>query len=244
MAHVIKISSKEIREGFNELAPFYDRFNDCITLGLHRLWKKKLIALSGLSPQKGGRVLDICCGSGDISLLFARHLGRRGEVLALDFSEEMLSILKKRLASLNGKNLAQIKILQQDAASLSKVSSKSLELVSLGFGLRNIQNRSAALKEIWRVLKPGARLLVLDVGKVRLPLLRSIHALYFEKIVPKIGFLIHGRKHRMYQYLPASARQYPPPEGISKELEKAGFIKVIYKKLLFGSAGIHIAQRP
>ena len=239
-----KLSTEDIRKGFNELAPAYDRFNDWITLGLHRLWKKKLIAFSSLGPQKGGQVLDLCCGSGDISLLFAKYLGPKGEILALDFSAEMLSVLRRRLDSYqNKKNWGTIKILQQDVTSLSNFSSASFVLAAMGFGLRNLQNRAAALKEVWRVLKPGGRLLVLDVGKVDLALLRPLHAFYFERVVPQIGHLLHGQKHNMYNYLPASARNYPPPKEICKELEQAGFIKTDYKNLLFGSAVIHIAHK-
>ena len=239
-----KLSAEDIRKGFNELAPGYDRFNDWITLGLHRLWKRKLLALSGLEPKRGGAILDLCCGSGDISLLFSKYLGPEAKVVALDFSAEMLAILKRRFAPYRNKEgWGKMEILQQDITSLSNFSSDSFALATMGFGLRNLQNRAAALKEIWRVLEPKGRLLVLDVGKVKITLLKSLHSFYFEKLVPQIGYLLHGQRHNMYSYLPASARVYPAPKEICKELEQAGFVRTAYRNLLFGSAVIHIAHK-
>lgn len=235
---------EDICKGFNELAPVYDRFNDWITLGLHRLWKRKLIVLSKLKRGGGGQVLDLCCGTGDISLLFAKHLGPRATIFALDFSGEMLAVLKKRLDSYhNKKNWGQVKILQQDLSSLRNLEASYFELVTIAFGLRNLKNRPSALKEIWRVLKPGKTLLVLDVGKVDSSLLRPFYSFYFEKIVPRIGYLLHGQKHRMYNYLPDSARAYPHPKEICKILKNAGFVQIRYKNLLCGSAVIHIAHK-
>ena len=222
-------------------------FNDYITFGLHRLWKKKLVKSSGLKPKQAARVLDLCCGSGDISLMFAHRLGAAGEVTALDFSAEMLGVLKKRLNGIKRQaSTASIKAIQQDVTSLKNFSDHSFDAVSIGFGLRNLRGRSAALSEILRVLRPKARFLILDVGKIDQPFLKKLHAFYFERIVPLIGYFLEKarRKHDMYAYLPASSQSYPSQQKICEELKKAGFENVHYKNLLFGSAVIHVAHKP
>ncbi len=241
-----QLLSQNIHQGFDSLACQYDRFNDWITFGLHRVWKKKLLQESGFSKRENAKVIDLCCGSGDIALLFSKYLGKQSTVVAVDFSLNMLSVLKRRLEEGQRKQnnlLGDVQIKMQDVSNLRNFSMSSFQLATMGFGLRNLPNRHKALKEIYRILGPKGRLLILDVGKVTFPLITQIHSFYFEKIVPRIGYLLNGKKHSMYAYLPVSARAYPNPNEICVELEKAGFAEPTYKRLLFGSAVIHMAVK-
>ncbi len=244
-AQLAGISAQDIRQGFDGLAAYYDRFNDWISLGLHRLWKRKMLRSSALSPHRIDKVLDLCCGSGDISLLWARYIkNEKAEVHALDFSAQMLAVFKEKLTSKRNALLQKkIFLYEQDASSLKNFPDSSFAAVSIGFGLRNIKDRSQALREMLRVLRPGAPLLVLDLGKIPFPLFRFLHRIYFENIVPYIGMLLHGSKESMYTYLPASARYYPDQAALCRELQQAGFAEIVYKNLLFGSAVIHIARK-
>ncbi len=230
-----------VRQNFNEIALHYDLFNDLITFGLHRLWKRKAIQATGIVGQKGTRVLDLCCGSGDLALGFARLGGPESRVVALDFSEEMLAILRKRLEGTPLQD--RVEVVEGDATDLSRFPDGSMDAVSIGFGLRNVDNRARTLQEIHRVLKPGASLVILDVGKIRSPFISFFHRLFFEKVVPLIGFVIHKKKHEMYEYLPASARVYPDQESLKRELLDTGFARVNYRNFLFGSASLHNAVK-
>ena len=239
------IPAKQIRAGFDDLAPYYDHFNDWISFGLHRYWKKKLIHYTNFHKSKKPSqhyVLDLCCGSGDISLLWMQYLSIGSRVAALDFSPEMLKVLRKRLDK-EKKGRAHIQIFEQDASQLTNFKSNTFDAVSIGFGLRNVRDRATTLGEIQRVLKPQAVLLILDVGKVKNKFLTQFHRYYFEKLVPYIGHFLHGKKHKMYHYLPASANEYPDQQGISKELAQTGFHSITYHNLFFGSAVIHRAYK-
>ena len=234
--------AEKIRENFDTIATKYDRFNDWITLRIHRYWKKKVVQKTLLPKGSSFHVLDLCCGSGDLSLRLALHLGVKSTVTAVDFSEKMLSVLKSRLKRAQ-KPHADVQIYQQDAVSLQNFASCSFAGVVLSFGLRNITDREACLKETLRVLQPEGNLIVLDVGKVRFRLIDLLFRFYFERVVPQIGKILHPEGYLMYSYLPASAERYPDQKGIQIELQKAGFARVSYENFMFGSAVIHTAQK-
>ncbi len=242
-----------IRDNFDAIADTYDRFNDFITFGMHRLWKRKAVRLTGLPRRSrtadGQHALDLCSGSGDLSLLLARHLGPSGRVSALDYSPGMLAVLERRLArdtapAANGNTRnAPVDVLQGDATDLSRFPDESIDAITIGFGLRNVQDRAACLKECRRVLKPGARLVILDVGKVKSRIPAFFHNFYFERIVPRIGHWLQGKHTEMFEYLPASAQIYPGPPELAEELLAAGFQSAPYHKLMLGAAVIHAAVR-
>ncbi len=237
----IKKNKNIIRKGFDDLALHYDTFNDIITWGLHRIWKKKLIRLSNLK-NKNIRALDLCCGSGDISLKLKFFLGENSEIFSVDFSKNMLSLFKNKIEhQKQKKGKARITLIEGDVTNLKIFKKQSIDLITIGFGLRNVQSRPKVLKECRRLLKKNAPLLILDVGKIKIPIIKLFHDFYFEKIVPKIGSLLQGFPHKMYSYLPASAKEYPSPKEISIELKKAGFTNVYYINLFFGSAVLHKA---
>jgi len=234
-----------VQRNFDEIAFRYDAFNDLATFGLHRRWKKTAV-LSLISGRRDGlKILDLCCGSGDLTLLAARLLPINSEIQSLDFSENMLKILQSRLKKreklLTDRNIRS-EIRQGDAQNLESIPDGSLDGVIIGFGLRNLTDRKAALREIQRVLIPGCPLVVLDVGRVQSPFLAFFHRIFFEKITPWIGRLLHGGKHEMYSYLPASARDYPDQESLKEELTGLGFRNVAYRNFMFGACAAHRAE--
>jgi demethylmenaquinone methyltransferase/2-methoxy-6-polyprenyl-1,4-benzoquinol methylase len=236
-----------IRKNFDAIAGTYDRFNDIITFGMHRAWKRRVVRLTGLEAGAGHRhVLDLCAGSGDLSIALAGHLGSGSRVTSLDYSPGMLKILKQRLSALAtapGAPRADITVIEGDATDLGAFADGSIDAITLGFGLRNVQDRAACLRETWRVLRPGARLVILDAGKVRGRIPAFFHRIYFERIVPRIGHFLQGEHTEMYEYLPASTQVYPGPEELTGELRAAGYESVRFYRLLLGAAVIHVAQK-
>lgn len=231
-----------IRRNFDAIARNYDRFNDVVTFGFHRLWKRSAIRLAALPGNSNRQVLDLCCGSGDLTLLFADRLAADSKVTALDFSPGMLQILQHRL---NKKKYAcAVELREGDAAHLTDCPNDFYDAVTIGFGLRNVQDRAGCLRECLRVLKPGRRLVILDVGRVNWTIPRVVHEFYFNRIVPRIGEWLHGERNEMYAYLPASARIYPGQQELARELEAAGFTEVRYANRFLGASVLHVAQKP
>ncbi|TGL58792.1 ubiquinone/menaquinone biosynthesis methyltransferase [Leptospira sarikeiensis] len=230
-----------VRENFNKIASKYDRFNDWSSLFMHKSWKNRLVKEIEKETTGQIKVLDLCCGTGDISVLLERS-PRVGSLLSLDFSEQMLEVAKNRLEGPRAKGRATVE--WGDATNLSQVKNQSLDAVSIGFGLRNVNHLDKAISEIYRVLKPGGVFVNLDVGKVKNPFIKAFADFYFFKIVPLFGYILWGGKNEMFDYLPVSSLYYPDQEGLKAQLEKNGFESVRYKNFVFGNSVLHIAKKP
>jgi len=226
--------SNYVEQKFDEIAKKYDYFNDVITFGMHRYWKKFVVRKTGLHP--GDHCLDLCCGTGDI----AREVLRQYPlciVTGLDFSEEMLKIAESK----NSKN-SGIQFLLGDAMKIP-FPDANFDAVTIGFGLRNVQNMNGCLQEILRVLKPGGVTVCLDVGKVRLPVIAELSNFYFFHIVPLIGnWLMRGQE--MFHYLPHSSLEYPNQELLKHLILEAGFQEAEIHDFFFGASTVHVAYKP
>jgi demethylmenaquinone methyltransferase / 2-methoxy-6-polyprenyl-1,4-benzoquinol methylase len=222
-----------VKQKFTGIASRYDLFNDIVTQGMHRYWKRFLVGKTGLG--QGDSALDICCGTGDITQLLEKRAGKQGFVTGLDFSEGMLSVAVQRNQSGNA-------AFTRGDASVLPFRSGSLDAVTVGYGLRNLVNIEACLGEVYRVLKKGGRFLSLDMGKVRLPVAREIFNFYFFKIVPRIGKLIYPGED-MFDYFPESSVAFPSQEKLAGMLEKQGFFSVRYYNFYLGSSAIHYAEK-
>ena len=226
--------SKYVEEKFDEIAQKYDRFNDVITFGMHRYWKRFVVRQTGLRADD--ECLDLCCGTGDIS----REILRQHpdcKVTGLDFSAEMLKIAESK----NSSN-SRIQYLQGDAMNIP-FPDANFDAVTIGYGLRNVPDLNGCLLEILRVLKPGGVLVSLDVGKVRLPIIAELNNFYFFHVVPLIGnMLMPGQE--MFQYLPHSSLKYPHQELLKRMMLETGFKQAEINDFIFGASTVHVAYKP
>jgi demethylmenaquinone methyltransferase/2-methoxy-6-polyprenyl-1,4-benzoquinol methylase len=224
-----------VRAQFDRIARRYDLTNDAISMGMHRTWKPAAVNQLQLKPD--GQYLDVCCGTGDLSLLIAQRLGKTGQVTGLDFSPKMLEVARQRAAS--AKNLeAELKWQQGDAQQLP-FPDDSFDAAIISFGLRNLTDLQRGVSEMARVVKPGGHVVNLDLGHSNVPLFSQMFQFYFSTIVPIIGLILQNDKSA-YTYLPDSLSTYPKPDGISKLFENAGLQDVKHIPLALGSVALHV----
>jgi demethylmenaquinone methyltransferase/2-methoxy-6-polyprenyl-1,4-benzoquinol methylase len=217
------LSPDGVRTMFDRIAPVYDAMNRIMTLGLDVRWRR--LAAEIVSP--GERVLDACCGTGDLAVAAAR---RDGVVTGLDFSERMLERARRKAP--------QIEWVQGDLLALP-FGAGSFDAATVGFGVRNVTDLDAALRELRRVLRPGGRLAVLEITRPR-GVLAPFYRLWFEAIVPALGKALPGGS--AYTYLPASVRRFPGPDELVARLEQSGFGAVSYRLLAGGIVALHLGD--
>jgi demethylmenaquinone methyltransferase/2-methoxy-6-polyprenyl-1,4-benzoquinol methylase len=222
--------ARKVGEVFHSVASRYDLMNDVMSGGLHRLWKRFTVETSGVLP--GNRVLDIAGGSGDLSRLFAKKVGKLGQVILTDINASMLGVGRDRMLD---EGLA-VPAAQCDAEKLP-FPDNYFDCVSVAFGLRNMTHKDRALKEMHRVLKPGGRLLVLEFSQVWKPLQPAYDAYSF-KLLPVMGKLL-ANDADSYRYLAESIRMHPDQETLKQMMLEAGFDKVDYHNLTAGVVALH-----
>lgn len=225
-----------IQKIFTAVAGKYDFANAILSFGLHKFWKKKLVGMSG--AENGGKILDAACGTGDLALMFAEKYS--AEIFALDLNEKMLEIARKKAADSALKN--KIKFIRGDLLSLP-FENDFFDVVSVGFGLRNVGDLNKALSEIRRVLKPGGKFLCLEFSRPRLKIFAKIYDFYSFYVLPRLGALITGEKVGAYEYLVSSIREFPGQEEFKKIIAAAGFKNAGYENLTFGIVAIHFAVK-
>ena len=222
----------KVKGVFSNVAQRYDVMNDIMSMGIHRLWKRQMIAL--LSPKENSTLLDVAGGTGDIAERFL-HQAPKGKVALCDINEEMLNEGKARAIN---RNLWQsLTFACGDAAALP-FAEYSTDYYTIAFGIRNVTHRQEALKEAYRVLKPGGKFMCLEFSHVHHPLLKSLYERYSFEIIPHMGKLIAGDEDS-YRYLVESIAVFPKPEIFALEMEEAGFRHVHIKPLTGGIAAIH-----
>jgi demethylmenaquinone methyltransferase/2-methoxy-6-polyprenyl-1,4-benzoquinol methylase len=194
-----------VNDLFSSIAPRYDFLNDLQSFGLHRLWKRRLVKLAG--PQRGERALDICCGTGDIALALA---SRGADVTGLDFNTSMLAVAEKKAGNV------PVRFIAGDAQGLP-FPDNTFDMVTVGYGLRNLADWKFGLREMWRVAKPGAPLLVLDFARPDNPLWRGLYFTYLRCVVPVFGKLFCGDA-QAYSYILQSLKNYPAQRGVEQEM--------------------------
>lgn len=218
---------------FHSVAAKYDLMNDVMSMGIHRLWKRFTIDCSGVRP--GHQVLDLAGGTGDITALFSKRVGPTGKVILADINESMLNVGRDKLRDLGLVN--NIDYVQANAEALP-FADNSFDIISIGFGLRNVTDKDAALRSMFRVLKPGGRLLVLEFSKPEYEWLSKVYDLYSFKLLPAIGGLVANDKES-YQYLAESIRMHPDQDTLKQMMEDAGFSQTSYHNLTGGIVALH-----
>ncbi|WP_337841736.1 bifunctional demethylmenaquinone methyltransferase/2-methoxy-6-polyprenyl-1,4-benzoquinol methylase UbiE [Rheinheimera sp.] len=218
---------------FHSVAGKYDLMNDLMSMGIHRLWKRFTIDSSGV--RAGHQVLDLAGGTGDITALFSKRVGPTGKVVLADINESMLNVGRDKLRDLGLVN--NIQYVQANAEALP-FADNSFDIISIGFGLRNVTDKDAALRSMYRVLKPGGRLLVLEFSKPEYDWLSKVYDLYSFKLLPAIGQLVANDKDS-YQYLAESIRMHPDQDTLKQMMQSAGFEHVSYHNLTGGIVALH-----
>lgn len=228
-------SPERISGMFDAIAPRYDLLNRVLSAGIDRRWRSR--AIGSLAVPPGGVLLDVCCGTADV-VLQARAAGAVGRAIGVDFAGAMLDIGHAKIDRAG--ESGRIALLRGDATSLPAVS-KSVDAVTVAFGIRNVQRPEAACREMARVLKPGGRLAILEFGEPRLPGLAALYRWYFRHVLPLIGRLISGHGVA-YSYLPASVASFPPPEVFCGVLREAGFTDVRAVPMTLGIVYLYTAR--
>jgi demethylmenaquinone methyltransferase/2-methoxy-6-polyprenyl-1,4-benzoquinol methylase len=226
-----------VRAVFDSVAPRYDLMNDLMSLGLHRLWKRFAIARTGLRP--GQRALDVAAGSGDLALGLARKVGSAGRVVVTDVNARMLAAGRDRLYDCG--IAGNIDFVQADAEALPFVA-RSFHCVTIGFGLRNVTDKAAALRSMFGVLKPGGRLLVLEFSHPHLGALAPLYDLYSFQVLPRLGAWVLDDA-ASYRYLAESIRRHPDQEALRTLLEQQGFERCEYYNLTAGIVALHVGYK-
>jgi demethylmenaquinone methyltransferase/2-methoxy-6-polyprenyl-1,4-benzoquinol methylase len=225
-----------VRGVFASVAENYDLMNDLMSLGTHRLFKRMTLQMSGV--RQGHRVLDLAGGTGDLAALFAPVVGDSGLVVLTDINAQMMQVGRDRLLD---QGLAQVQFCQADGEQLP-FPDNTFNCISIGFGLRNFTDKAAALKELHRVLKPGAALLVLEFSKPENPIVEAGYRA-FQSLWPGFGKLLAGDA-ASYKYLVESIEMHPSQEALKLMMEDAGFAAVEYHNLISGVAAIHRGSKP
>ena len=222
---------------FSSVANNYDLMNDLMSMGVHRLWKKFAISQSGL--RQGQRVLDIAGGSGDLAAGLANQVGNEGEVVLADINAAMLQQGRRRMVDQG--HVGNVSFVQVDAEALA-FSDNYFDCISISFGLRNVTHIDHALASMFRVLRPGGRLLILEFSRPTSKIFNRLYDLYSFEVIPRLGDIVANDK-ASYQYLVESIRKHPPQEELKIMMQNAGFERVTFHNLSGGIVALHVGYK-
>jgi len=232
-------ASRQVREMFTRIAPRYDLLNHLLSAQMDRLWRARTAReLKPILNRPEALVLDLCCGTGDLALSLARHAKAR--ILGADFSHSMLTRAQEKAGSANG--ATPLPLFEADALRLP-VAEESLDLVTTAFGFRNLANYEEGLREVFRVLKRGGSLAILEFAEPAPGFLGDAYRFYTRKVLPTIGGWISGDKEA-YAYLPKSVKRFFLPDELSALMVSVGYRPVRYRLMTLGSVALHIATKP
>jgi len=229
-----------VKDIFSSVAKKYDLMNDLMSVGVHRLWKNKMVSM--LDFKGDMRVIDLAGGTGDIAFRIAKKAQEKNvkcQIDVVDINQEMLDVGQGRAIDQN--LFSNLKFTCCDGEKLC-FENEAFDFFTIAFGIRNFTNIDRALLEAYRVLKPGGKFICLEFSKVNDYFLQKIYDAYSFKVIPKLGE-ITANDRESYQYLVESIRKFPPQDEFKKMIENAGFKQVSYQNLSFGAASIHVGMR-
>jgi demethylmenaquinone methyltransferase/2-methoxy-6-polyprenyl-1,4-benzoquinol methylase len=224
------MSEPQVRAMFDRIAGFYDVMNSVMTAGLHHRWRARAADLAALGP--GDTALDVACGTGDLAIELARRVGAVGEVIGSDFAEEMLERARAKDPGL---------VWEWGNALELPYASGRFDAATVGFGARNFSDLDRGLAEMTRVVKPGGRVVVLEITTPRKPPLSTFYRVWFDHVVPLIGRLTGEQE--AYTYLPSSVRRFPGPEGLAAAMQRAGLSDIRWVLTAGGIIALHVGTK-
>jgi demethylmenaquinone methyltransferase / 2-methoxy-6-polyprenyl-1,4-benzoquinol methylase len=224
------MSEPQVRAMFDRISGFYDVMNSVMTAGLHHRWRARAADLAALGP--GDSALDVACGTGDLAIELARRVGTGGEVIGSDFSDEMLERARAKAPGLAWE--------WGNALELPYASGR-FDAATVGFGARNFSDLERGLAEMTRVVRPGGRVVVLEITTPRKPPLSTFYRVWFDHVVPLIGRLTG--EHEAYTYLPSSVRRFPGPEGLAAAMQRAGLSDIRWVLTAGGIIALHVGAK-
>ena len=227
----------QIRGMFDRIAGVYDVMNTAMTAGLHHRWRERAADRAALGP--GDAALDVACGTGDLAFELASRVGPDGHVIGSDFSERMLDLAREKATGRPG---APVRFEWADALALP-YDDAAFDAVTVGFGVRNFADLGLGISELTRVLRPGGRLVILEITQPQRPPLSTFFSLWFDRLVPLLGTVAGDRD--AYSYLPESVKRFPPPAGLASIMDRAGGLeRIAYVVLAGGIIAIHSGVKP
>ena len=229
-----RLDPADVERMFDRIAGPYDLMNHLMTAGLDRRWRA--LAARESRVGRGATVLDACCGTGDLALELARLVGRSGDVTGLDFSAEMLLRAERKSP---GPDAARVQWVRGDATAMP-FDAHSFAAATIAFGLRNLPDPEAGLRELARVVRPGGRVVCLEITRPEQGVLKGFYSLWFDRGVPALGKVFDRRG--AYSYLPASVRRFPGPELLGEAFHRAGMTAVRYRLLAGGIVALHVGE--
>jgi demethylmenaquinone methyltransferase / 2-methoxy-6-polyprenyl-1,4-benzoquinol methylase len=236
-----KIPEKEkaarVKNHFDRLASKYDAMNTLLSFGIHYMWKRATV--KSLCLQAGQSVLDVCGGTGDLSVLAVKAVGPAGRVVLSDINRTMMETGRSKPTHVSARK--KVLHIQSDAEQMA-LKSDSFDAAMVGFGIRNLTHIEKGLQEIHRLLKPGGRFVCLEFSRPTCAWFRSLYDFYSFRIMPFVGFIFMG-SHEPFTYLPESIRLFPRPDEFSQLLERVGFQNVTYRRLTNGIAVVHRGEK-
>ena len=224
------LEEPQVRAMFDRIASFYDVMNSVMTAGLHHRWRRRAADLAAIGP--GGRALDVATGTGDLAVELGRRVGPEGEVVGSDFSEEMLTLARRKAPGLRFEWGNALDLPYEDAR---------FDAATVGFGARNFSDLDRGLAEMARVVRPGGRVVVLEITTPQRPPLSTFFQVWFDRIVPLMGRLTG--ESVAYSYLPSSVRRFPAPEGLAAAMARAGLRDIRWILTAGGIIAIHVGTK-
>ncbi|MGO9088089.1 MAG: bifunctional demethylmenaquinone methyltransferase/2-methoxy-6-polyprenyl-1,4-benzoquinol methylase UbiE [Candidatus Sulfotelmatobacter sp.] len=233
-------AARAVREMFTSIAPRYDLLNHVLSFNVDRVWWRRAArTFRHILDRPDARVLDLCCGTGDMAFALRRQAGKRPQILGADFSHAMLQRARAKSAGL-AQNAPAPGWIEADALNLP-FPAEHFDLVTSAFGFRNLADYDAGLREIVRVLRPGGECGILDFGEPK-GAIGSLYRIYFKQVLPRVGTLISGVRGP-YAYLPASVERFPKPEEMLAQMKCAGFSESSWTRYTFGIAGLYRGKK-